>query len=100
MSTAKKTKKNIYKVYQANQEAALGFWILPLIALIFIGLFYIFLTFSSRSGISSSNSNEMPNLEIKSNLNLDDVTESRINLGQPLNLEEIPWGKDNPFDSY
>lgn len=97
MVKVQKSKKDPYKIYQASREASLGYWIIPLITLIIIGLFYIFLTYQAGSRDQEAISEEMNKLEIKANQNIDNIIESRSHFGPLLNLNELPWGKDNPF---
>lgn len=88
--------KDKYQFINSTADSSFGYWIIPLVVVILIGLAYIAITLLTRLG-----SELLP--DTKQNKSKDysidkfDFNENRSRAGEPINLDETTWGRTDPL---
>lgn len=88
--------KERYQVVKFSSESSLGYWIIPLAAILIIGLAYIVTTLFIKADF---NFFSISNKTTVKDFSLDklDLNNNRSRVGEPINLDETRWGRSDPL---
>lgn len=89
-------KSEKYQVIKSNADTSFGFWIIPLLAILLIGIIYIIMTLMTRPDFGSSPTN---NKDFAKNYSFKTINlnENRARAGNPIKLDETTWGRTDPL---
>lgn len=87
-----------YKIYSQG-ESSFGYWIIPMIILLILGLLYIGFVFLIKSGSldSDNTKTQLPSIKIDNPLSNSNLFENRLRAGTPIDLNSTSWGKQIPI---
>jgi len=92
----KVTPKDKYQVIKSAADSSFGYWIIPLVVVILIGLTYIATTLLTRSGSEFLPENKQDKPKDYS-IDKFDFNDNRSRAGEPIKLDETTWGRTDPL---
>lgn len=95
---AKPTQAIKYKIYSQG-ESSFGYWIIPMIILVILGLLYIAFVILLNTSTSDSavKSNQLPSIKIDNPFSNSNLFENRERAGAKIDLNLTSWGKQEPI---
>lgn len=88
--------KERYRVVKSASESSLGYWIIPLAAILIIGLAYIVTTLFIKADFNFSfTANKTTAKDIS--FDIFDLNNNRSRVGEPINLDETRWSRSDPL---
>lgn len=88
--------KDKYQVIKSTADSSFGYWIIPLVVVILIGLTYIATTLLTRSSAELLPSTTQDKSKDYS-IDKFDFNENRSRVSEPINLDETTWGRTDPL---
>lgn len=88
--------KDKYQVIKSTADSSFGYWIIPLVVVILIGLTYIATTLLTRSSFELLPSTTQDKAKDYS-IDKFDFNENRSRASEPINLDETTWGRTDPL---
>lgn len=89
-------KSDKYQVMKSASDSSFGYWIIPLVALLLIGIVYIIMTLTTRTNFDFSLTTKKESTKDYF-FNKIDLNENRTRAGNPINLDETTWGRTDPL---
>lgn len=89
-----------YQIYKSTSGTSSVYWIFPLVTIVLVVLAYLATNYYTSIQEKTGESSKASSLKIQSNLDDLDMLNNRSRAGEPINLNETNWGREDPLSSY